>query len=207
MTEPAYPLAFLEGDGEQAWPAQGEWTYEDYLRLPDDGRRYEVIRGHLYVTAAPRFEHQYSVTELSRRLGNFVADHQCGLVLVAPFDILLPERIGDPVEPDILYFRPENRPRRSDKNFRGVPDLVVEVLSPRTRLYDRKIKLGAYEEAGIPEYWLVDPWARTIEIFGLQGGGRSYVELARGGAGEMVGSFVVPGFRVAVDDLFLKDGE
>jgi Uma2 family endonuclease len=207
MAEQAYPLAFLDGDEGQAWPAQGEWTYEDYLRLPDDGRRYEVIRGYLYVTAAPPFEHQHSVTQFTLKLGNFVSERRLGLVLVAPFDILLPERIGDPVEPDILYFRPENRPRRGDKNFQGVPDLVVEVLSPRTRLYDRNIKLSAYAEAGIPEYWLVDPWARTVEIFGFRDGGKSYVELARGGPCETVSSFVIPGFQVAVDDLFLNEEE
>jgi hypothetical protein len=69
-----------------AWPVQGEWTYEDYLRLPDDGRRYEVIRGRLYVTPAPNFDHQFLVTQLGRLLGNFVAAHALGTVLVAPFD-------------------------------------------------------------------------------------------------------------------------
>ena len=62
MTSPTYK--FPEEKDGPSWPAQGEWTYEDYLRLPKDGKRYEVIRGSLYVTAAPTYEHQTVVGEL-----------------------------------------------------------------------------------------------------------------------------------------------
>lgn len=69
MAQPAYPLDLPEEQDGERWPAQGEWTYEDYARLPDDGRRYEVIRGYLYVSPAPTYEHQYAVVQLSRLLG------------------------------------------------------------------------------------------------------------------------------------------
>lgn len=198
MAEPALPLATLE-DG-QKWPAQGEWTYEDYLRLPDEGQRYEVIRGVLYVAPSPNYDHQYTVLKLARRLDTFVEENDLGVVLTAPFDILLPDRIADPVEPDILFIRKEHQPRRGDKNFQGVPDLLVEVLSPRSRVYDRKVKLAAYRDAGVPECWLVDPMSRTIVIHGWEEG--SFIEIDRGDAGTEVVSKILRGFRLQVGLLF-----
>lgn len=201
MAEPALPptpLATLE-EG-QDWPAQGEWTYEDYLRLPDDGRRYEVIRGVLYLAASPNYDHQLAHSRLFRALSNHIAENRLGVLLSAPFDVLLPEGIATPVEPDLLYIREENRPRRGDKNFQGVPDLLVEVLSPYTRTYDRKTKLAAYRDAGVPELWLVDPQTLSVAIYGWKDG--QFTEIERGGEGDEVGSAVLPGFRVQVGELF-----
>lgn len=198
MSEPALPLASLE-DG-QRWPAQGEWTYEDYLRLPDDGRRYEVIRGVLYVAASPNYDHQYTALKLALKLAPFVEENELGVVLTGPFDILLPEGIATPVEPDILFIRKERQPRRGDKNFQGVPDLLVEVLSPSSRVYDRKIKLAAYRDAGVPEFWLVDPVSRTVVIYGWKEG--RFTEIDRGGVGDEVSSVVLPGFRLQVGQIF-----
>jgi len=136
MSEPAYPLASPETG--RAWPVQGNWTYEDYLRLPDDGRRYEVIRGHLYVAPAPTFDHQYAVWQLSRLLGNFVVEKGLGILLPAPFDLRLPGGLASPVQPDLIFLRLGNQPRPGDRSFEGVPDLVIEVLSPATRNLDRR---------------------------------------------------------------------
>ena len=197
MTEPAYRLVLPESE---AWPAQGEWTYEDYLRLPEDGNRYEVIRGVLYVTPAPNFDHQFVVLKLGRSFDEFASERELGIVLTAPFDVLLPFGITSPVEPDLLFFRTGNTPRRGDKNFEGVPDLVVEVLSPSTRSRDRRTKLQAYQDAGVPEYWMADPDTQRIAVHVLRGG--RYVELCRGGIGERVRSSVLPGFEVAVAELF-----
>jgi Uma2 family endonuclease len=127
-----------------------------------------------------------------------VEDHELGEVLTAPFDVRLPRGLGDPVEPDILYIRSENLPL--EDYFTGVPDLVVEALSPSTRQVDLKIKFAAYEEAGIPEYWLLDPRFRTIVIYHLRDG--VYVELDRGGLGDTVRSAVLPAFSVAVAKIF-----
>lgn len=199
MSEPAHPLTFLEDD-EKAWPAQGHWTYEDYLRLPDDGRRYEVIRGVLYVSPAPGYDHQYVVIHLTLTLGRYVIENGLGIVLGAPFDILL-SRIATPVEPDFLFIRKGREPRSGDPNYQGVPDLIVEILSPSNRRYDRKIKFEAYEEAGVQEYWLVDPMARTVVIHVLGRNG-SYAEFDSGGEGDTVRSRVLEGFSLRVADLF-----
>lgn len=198
MTEPAYRLDL---PANESWPRQGDWTYEDYRRLPDDGNRYEVIRGSLYVTPAPNFKHQFVVVKLGRFFDHFVSEGELGVVLTAPFDILLPAGIASPVEPDLVFFRSGNVPHWEDKSFRGVPDLVLEVLSPSTRSRDRQVKLRAYQDAGIPEYWMVDPDYRTVVVYVLKTG-RGYVELCHGGVGETVRSAALPGFEIAVADLF-----
>lgn len=135
----------------RAWPAPGHWTYEDYRRLPDDGQRYEVIQGTLYVSGAPDYDHQYAVHQLHRLLGNPVAEKGLGVVLGAPFEVLLlPGGMATPVQPDILFFRTGNEPRPGAPRFEGVPDLIVEVLSPGTCRRDEGIKLETYEETGGP---------------------------------------------------------
>ncbi|MFQ5595393.1 MAG: Uma2 family endonuclease, partial [Anaerolineae bacterium] len=151
------------------WPAQGEWAYEDYLRLPDDGRRYEIIEGVLYVTAAPRFNHQYVVGELFAALRAYIRQHHLGVVIPAPFEVHLPD-IAWPVQPDVLFIRAERQPLPEASSFEGTPDLVVEVLSPSTARRDRVVKFWAYERAGVPEYWIVDPRVPMIEVYVLQEG-------------------------------------
>jgi Uma2 family endonuclease len=212
MAEPAYLRRDLpenpplpERKDGRPWPVQGEWTYADYGEIPDDGQWYEVLYGVLFVTPAPRYRHQAAVWRLGPRLALFVEEGDLGEVLGAPFDVELPWGISSPVQPDILFFRNGNRPRREDARFAGVPDLVVEVLSPKTAERDRTIKLEAYRQAGVPEYWMVDPDACTLEVYILAG--HRYVELCRGGIGEVVWSAVVPGFRVEVKALFPPGAE
>jgi Uma2 family endonuclease len=200
MTSSAYK--FPRKRGEPNWPTQGEWTYEDYLRLPEDGNRYEVIRGFLYVSPAPLPEHQYAAFEFAVCLQGFVREQDCGTVYMAPLDVVLPASIANPVQPDVMFFRKGNEPRRGTV-FEGVPDLIAEALSPGTSRRDRTIKLEAYRDAGVPEYWLLDPDAGTVMVYVLEKG-RGYVERVRGGVGDEVGSSVLSGFRVNVADLFLS---
>jgi Uma2 family endonuclease len=187
---------------DEAWPTQGHWTYADYLRLPDDGRRYEVIRGHLYVTPAPNFDHQFVLWRFGQTLGRFVDLNGLGIVLSAPFDVLLPNGLASPVEPDLVFLRRGNQPRAGAMNFQGVPDLVVEVASPSTRKRDRTLKLEAYREAGIPEYWRADPRTRTLTVLVLSEDRSRYAELGCFGRGETVRSAVLPGLEIPLDSLF-----
>ena len=80
MAEPARSPALPAALDGQSWPVQGDWTYEDYLRLPDDGNRYEVIRGNLYVTAAPYLLHQYVCSRLALLLGTFIQERTLGIL-------------------------------------------------------------------------------------------------------------------------------
>jgi Uma2 family endonuclease len=202
MSEPARPLTLPQREGARSWPAQGRWTYDDYCLLPDDGQRYEVIRGFLYVSPAPSTDHQRCVVRLFRRLDRFAGDHGLGEVFSAPYDILLPRGIATPIQPDLMFFRTGNEPRPGTPNFQGVPDLVLEVLSPSTCHLDTRVKLAAYRDAGVPEVWLADPQARTITVHGRGQNAKSYVELSRGGPGDSVTSHLLPGLRIEISEIF-----
>jgi Uma2 family endonuclease len=180
-------------------PVQGEWTYQDYLDLPDDGRRYEIIEGVLYVTNAPDSDHQFTATEIARQLGNFVMAHKLGRVLTAPFEVHLTEK-AKPVLPDVLYIRSERWPGRGIKQFKGAPDLIVEVLSPSTSRTDRVVKFSAYEQAGVSEYWIANPRSQSVEIYTLAG--REYALSKEYIGEEVIESAVLPGLQIVNLALF-----
>lgn len=145
------------------------WTYAEFARLPSErGMRHEVIDGELVVTPAPGLRHQRVVTELVVRLHAFVRDSGLGEVFVGPVDVLLAD--GDFIEPDILFVRTEKAHLFSDRGIEGPPDLIVEVLSPSTAARDRGLKLDRYRHFGVPEYWVVDPDGRSIEVWDLAAG-------------------------------------
>ena len=188
---------------EQGWPAQGEWTYEDYKRLPDDGRRYEIIEGVLYATAAPNLDHQYTVSEILAALRMYVRERQLGIVISAPFGVHLPD-IAQPVQPDVLFIAAERAPRPGAEDFTGAPDLIVEVLSQSTARTDRLVKFGAYERAGVREYWLVDPRTHSVEVYSLSEED-TYEMAGQYTPGETVASTVLSDLVLPVDDLFVAE--
>jgi len=136
-------------------------TLEDYLALPDDVRA-ELIDGELYMPPAPRKPHQRTAVRLVTLLEHHTEQRAAGLVFVAPFDVHLPS--GDVVQPDVLFVAAEHADIVPDW-VRGVPDLVIEVLSPTHALRDRIVKRDLYAKNGVPEYWIVNPEERTIEVF------------------------------------------
>ena len=190
------PSVSSPAKGEK-WPLQGEWTYEDYRRLPDDGLRYEIIEGVLYMSPAPRTKHQMCLAYLFFKLEQYNQEHRAGLVLFAPVDVFF--SASTTVEPDIVVVL---KPRLSivqEEKIVGAPDLAVEVLSHSTAHVDRGKKFEIYAQAGVREYWIVDPDTRTIEVFVQRQG--SYELLGKYGAGESVGSEILPGFKVKVDEI------
>jgi Uma2 family endonuclease len=180
-------------------PVQGCWTYEAYAAIPDDGNRYEIIDGVLYVTPAPGFAHQNAVLWFGMHLRSHVQVGGLGVVLVAPFDVDLGlER--NVVQPDVLVVLNEHRDVLTDKLAVGAPDLVIEVSSPSTATYDRRQKLDAYAKAGVREYWIADPHARTVEPLWLEGG--EYVSQGVYQGSASIPSRVVPDLAVAVEKFF-----
>ena len=143
-------------------PAVRRWTYDEFARLPNDGNRYEVIGGELYVTPSPTRLHQRVVTNIGYELEGFVRAHDLGEVYVGPFDVLFEE--GDYMAPDVVFVRRDRQEILGERGVEGPPDLVVEVLSPKTAGIDRKVKRERYAHFGVAEYWIVDPLARRIEI-------------------------------------------
>ena len=180
--------------------APGEWTYNDYLNLPDDGRRYEIIEGELYVTNAPSFAHQFAVTTLIRRIGDFVDNDKLGIVLTAPFEIHFSET-SRPVQPDVIFIKSENLPPTDSQVFKGIPDLLVEVLSPSSIRSDRSVKFDLYEKMRVSEYWIVNPKTRSVEVYTLSGS--EYALLGEFTGEEMIQSALLAGLSIATGNLFL----
>ncbi len=136
------------------------WTAEDARTLADDGKRYEVIDGELFVTPAPVPRHQRLVGEFFLRLAHYLAAQPVGEVLLSPADIQL---AGDTlVQPDLFVVPLGSEPVQSWKEI-GRLLLAIEVLSPSTAHTDRTVKRRRYQRAGIPEYWIVDADARLVE--------------------------------------------
>jgi Uma2 family endonuclease len=137
------------------------WTVAERDRLPDDGNRYEVIDGDLFVTPAPAWRHQAAVVRLTSLLDAYLAKDHIGVVLPAPADVVFTEDRG--VQPDVFVapLVDGRRPEHFDDVRRLL--LVAEVLSPSTARADRVRKRALYREEGVPEYWVVDLDARTFE--------------------------------------------
>lgn len=183
----------------QTTPIQGRWTYQDYLKLPDDGKRYEIIEGVLYVANAPTADHQFTVTEISRQIGNWVMSRRLGRVLVAPFEVHLTQR-SRPVQPDVLFVSAERWPSGPVPHFDGASDLIVEVISPNRVRVDRVTKFTAYEAAGVREYWIANPHTRTVEVYTL--GGSEYALLGEFTGDDPLHSTVLEGMEMIASTLF-----
>jgi Uma2 family endonuclease len=167
-------------------------TYADYAALPDDGRRYELHEGELSVTPSPGTRHQRVTANLADALRHHVLDHRLGEVFIAPLDCLLSETTV--VQPDIVFVDSREATRVSERGIEGPPTLAIEVLSPATEHIDRRRKPEIYADQGVPWYWIVDPVARVVEAYALDG--RAYRP-----AGRLAGEQPAP--LPPFDDLLL----
>ena len=144
------------------------WTYADYLHIPADGYRYEVVWGELIVMPpSPTSGHQRIILNLASKLHQHVLEQDQGDVYIAPLDVVLSEH--NVLQPDILYIAKERLDILTEANVTGSPDLVIEVLSPGTAALDRGRRMDAFAAAGVPHYWLVNQRLRTIEAYELSG--------------------------------------
>ena len=136
-----------------------KYTIEDYLKL-DDGNRYELIDGELILVPRPRFKHQRIRLQIANFFVNFLEQNPIGEV-VYEVDVHLGDKV---VAPDVLFISKERLHIIEELNIQGAPDLVVEVLSPSTASYDKKIKSKLYFKNGVKEFWLVDPDQQLVEV-------------------------------------------
>lgn len=183
----------------EAHQKRARWTYAEFARLPSDGaERHEVIAGDVYVTPAPTLDHQRVVTRLASVVGPFVEDHAQGELFVGPVDVLFDE--GDYLEPDLVFVQ---KGVLTERGIEGPPDLVIEVLSPSTEARDRGLKLDRYRHFGVPEYWIVDPDARRVEVWTFPESGTAERRVLA--AGERLRWTPVPGgesLDLSVEDIF-----
>jgi Uma2 family endonuclease len=140
-------------------------TYRDYLRIPEDGLRHEIIDGEHYVSPAPETYHQRLLARLLVPLVLQIDDRGLGEVYPAPTDVHLSRH--DVMQPDIVVVLARHAERITRKKIVGAPDLAIEILSPSTGRRDRGIKMRRYARAGINEYWVVDPVEKRVEQYVL----------------------------------------
>lgn len=152
-----------------ALPAEkARYTFADCLAW-EENERIEIVNGEAFMMATPSSRHQEICFEIGRQLGNFLEGKRCK-VYPAPFGVRLFEQDGDApkdvdtvVEPDISVVCDRNKIDK--RGCKGAPDLVIEILSPSTRRHDRLVKLNLYQQAGVREYWIVDPDTQSVQVF------------------------------------------
>jgi len=178
------------------FPLQGNWTADDYFKLPETNRFIELSEGRLIIPKMPTSSHQNVVKRLFVKMNDFVEREALGDILFSP----LPVRLGEKTvrEPDIVFMSKAHR-SRTHEAFWEVPGLVVEVISSTTEQTDRGEKFSEYQRAGVLEYWIVHPAEYTIEVYVLRQG--KYQLSGKWGSGEDARSEILAGFEVEVDTV------
>src|SRR5437867_2349484 len=179
------------------------WSSKDLEALPDDGKRYEIIDGELYVSKQPHYYHQRLCTKLSALLDTWSDQTKLGEVTAAPGLIFADD---DDVAPDLVWssFSRLETVLGADGKLHAAPELVIEVLSPgpRNESRDREAKLKLYSRRGVSEYWIVDWIARLIEVYR-----REQVQLTLASTlfeSDDLASPLLPGFSASVAELFKR---
>ncbi|MGH8885961.1 MAG: Uma2 family endonuclease [Egibacteraceae bacterium] len=173
-------------------PPQVRYTYDDLLETPDDGCRYEIIDGVLYVTPPPIPRHAGVAQMLAEELGLYRRAHG-GQVFSSAVGLYFTHE--NFVEPDALYLAPEHLDRIGEQKLEGPPDLVVEISSPSTRRRDVTLKRDLYLRFGVRDYWFVDLKRDAVVVFRPD---EDPLVLHRG---DKLTSPALPGFVLAVEDL------
>lgn len=175
-------------------------TYEDFLEFDKSSKdNLEFIDGKVYLLSAPSVIHQTVVTNLSTEFGIYFKGKRCRH-FVAPFDVVLShENNTSKVQPDLTVIC--DKTGLGEQSYNGVPELVVEVLSPSTASVDFIKKMGIYMNAGIKEYWILSPQNSTVQIFSLKENG-VYAEPLIFSKNDIVKSAIFEDLEVKLADIF-----
>ncbi len=172
-------------------------TYDDYVLIPNDGLRHEIIDGEHYVNPAPNRKHQTVSVDLILALGTYVRARRLGTIYHAPFDVVLSRT--DVVQPDIVFVSSAREELLTNANLQGAPDLAIEILSPSTRKLDNVLKLKRYELFGVDEYWIVDPDVEKIAIYRRAGD-----RLEQVATEDPITSPLLPGLALTLREVFAE---
>ncbi|MBK9715503.1 MAG: Uma2 family endonuclease [Kouleothrix sp.] len=178
------------------------WTVDLVQMMPRvEGERYEIIDGELYVTTQPHFRHQATGDNIIVELGIWSRRTGLGRTFQAPGVVFAEDNA---VAPDIVWLSKERMPQvlGPDGKLHDAPDLVIEILSPgkANEERDRDKKLALYSRQGVPEYWIVDWRAETVEIYRRQEAQLQLDQTLK--SGDQITSPLLPGFACAVDRFF-----
>ncbi|MBI5789059.1 MAG: Uma2 family endonuclease [Candidatus Schekmanbacteria bacterium] len=177
--------------------AEKKYTYQDYLKTPDD-IRYELVEGELLMTPAPNTEHQRISRKLEFKLAKFVEDNDLGEVFDAPCDVYLDEE--NCLQPDILFIAKDRLNIIGKNNIQDAPDLVVEIISESSVYRDSVRKKKLYAKFGVKEFWLVAPEEKMIEVYNLDN--QRYRLSQTCFYNDSLESQVLKGFRMDSKDIF-----
>ncbi len=173
-------------------------TYDDYRLLPEDGRRRELLDGDLLVSPAPSTRHQTVSRRLQFALMQLLETTGLAQIFDAPIDLVLePTSV---VQPDLVIVSAARASIVTARALEGVPDVVVEILSPGGADRDEQLKRRLYERHGIPEYWIVEPELGYVTIWRLESG--SYGLRARLDRASVLEHPDFPGLRVPLLEIF-----
>jgi Uma2 family endonuclease len=173
------------------------YTYADLLNTPDDGNRYEILDGELIVSAAPVKRHQRMLYLLLLAFASHIEPRHLGHLYFAPVDVMF--GTSNVVEPDLIFIRRDRLHIYQDRVVTGAPDIILEALSPTSRVRDLNVKFKLYETAGVPEYWVADPETPGLMLFVLNASGRyEQVHPVDG----FLHSHMLPGFAINLLELF-----
>lgn len=175
-----------------------KYTYQDYLDLPADGKRYEIINGELIMAAAPYTTHMRVSKRIYNELLAYSQNETIGEIFYAPIDVYLSET--NIVQPDLLFILKENSHIITERYINGAPDLVIEILSTSTAYHDLIEKKELYAQYGVHEYWFVDPKRQCVEIYLNKD--REFELQQRVEKDEAVASIILPGFQVELEEIF-----
>jgi Uma2 family endonuclease len=176
-------------------------TYQDYVEIPEDLQRHEILEGEHYVSPSPSMAHQRIAGRLYLKLATFAEARSLGDVFFAPLDVLLSPH--DIAQPDLLFIARANLDILTDLNVQGAPNLVIEILSDSTRRTDETVKLRRYGQLGVEEYWIFDPRRRAVRVFRRSGpDGFSAPRELTGGAGRVLTTPLLPGLEIPLGEIF-----
>jgi Uma2 family endonuclease len=173
-------------------------TYDDWLLLPEDGLRYELIDGELFVTPPPNIKHQRVSRDLEFLLMTYLRRSATGELFDAPVGVRLDDR--SVLEPDLVVVLREHAGAVGTQVIEGAPDLVVEVLSPGTARRDVGIKREKYRSKGVAEYWIVDPVHAKIEVLTLEKD--EYVRFGLFGRDDTLRSRILADLEITLAEVF-----
>ncbi len=178
-------------------------TRDHYEQLPESNKLCELIGGELHMAPAPNRYHQEISKNLEFIIHQHVKSNRLGKVYNAPFDVYLGEH--DVFQPDLLFVSQERRHVLTHKGAEGAPDLVIEILSPKTAFKDRHTKLETYAKTGVVEYWLIDPEPKTIEVFLFEKSPDKTERIYTVGVDSTITSTLLPGLQISLEEVFSDD--
>ncbi len=185
----------------------GVYSYADYL-LWQFQERVELLKGRLFPMAAPSTRHQRYSRRLSTQIDLYLTGKSCEL-FVAPFDVRLPDRLRKPkydgdiytvVQPDLCVVC--DPAKLDDRGCLGAPDLIVEILSPGNTQKETDNKFRLYEEAGVREYWIVDPADRFVLVYVLRNG--EFIGLQPASENKLLTSTILPDLKIDLAGVFAE---